>query len=1122
MLIIKYLREKSLLSTLSFYHAVLLIITLVNFPYGKYFLGWDALNPEFNFPLNFQRAFSGLWQENYATGVVGGHGFASTLPHTFITYLFSFVLPQNAIRPAFTFFCLYLGGLGMFFLMRRLLGLVAQQERFAKLVEFINYIALLSALFYILNLGTIQIFYVQLETFIVHFAVLPWLFWGTLKILKKVDARSILIYSFISFIGSTQGFIPSLFVAYVVGISAFLLILTLAKRSLSIAIKSFLILILTFVTNAYWLFPLLYFQLTESSIFLNSYNNLSSTLYFIDVNKKFGTLINVALLKGFYFDSYQLGGFILSPWISHLDNVLPLLLGYIFFIVIVTGIIASVTKITDWTTRALIAVFAFFFISLATDMVPLTYLTHLIQRISPTYEQAFRNAFTKFSIGTAFVYSIFFGIGIAFLLQLLSKKSVKTGAICLTIFLLSLLYYGAPAFSGNFLYAKMLITLPPIYSDVMNYFATQPDGRIADFPQECAEGWFSYNWGYFGSGFYWYGIKQPFLARTFDVWSKPNENYYWEITNAIKNQDNTQVDAILRKYNASWILYDPNELYCRNQKGVFLQDDLIKHIKSSPAYKLVNQFEQPGLAPISLYEYTPGKTTSFVKVTTGLPNVGPQYNWNNLDLATTATDYKTSTDQPFTRYYPFRSLFTNRKLEESEFTIDKTDSLITFSESLKPGLAHYTYTSPAYNTLEPSVPLQLTSKQVTGGVQLSAQLLFPYLTLDGMPLGKYQPTIELGTIPLTTKQELSLVVNSAPATKQSDSQYMSTWYFAVPLAIDVMNGKQLIKHIDLSTSPVLAQAMSYQPKVTLPDYSQGLVQLTIPVVRDDQTQGIERFNNLSTLSPEICRDRANNQVRFEVSSDTTPEYIRLHSTDTKQCLTLHFPQALTTYGYLGEIDARSVAGNAPTMSIYSANRLVYNEESLTTTDMIKPFYFILPPTLKNELGYSVQVANDSENSHESTVDFAGMGLWAIPYEFMKNITFAGQHTQPVKTLAPISVEHPTSTNYRVLLHASSTDQTLTLSQTYASGWHAYSVTHSDNSFTKMLQNIFPFLVGNELKNHFLVNNWENGWTAPASTTDQEIVIFFVPQLLQYVGFILLIIPLLLAVIWRFLPLKAKI
>ena len=42
-------------------------------------------------------------------------------------------------------------------------------------------------------------------------------------------------------------------------------------------------------------------------------------------------------------------------------------------------------------------------------------------------------------------------------------------------------------------------------------------------------GWNYYDWGYRGSGFLWYGIKQPILDRAFDVWDKSSEKYYEEI-----------------------------------------------------------------------------------------------------------------------------------------------------------------------------------------------------------------------------------------------------------------------------------------------------------------------------------------------------------------------------------------------------------------------------------------------------------------------------------------------------------------------------------------------------------------------------------------------------------------
>ncbi|MBU1088296.1 hypothetical protein KKA02_00240, partial [Patescibacteria group bacterium] len=47
-----------------------------------------------------------------------------------------------------------------------------------------------------------------------------------------------------------------------------------------------------------------------------------------------------------------------------------------------------------------------------------------------------------------------------------------------------------------------------------------------------------------------------------------------------------------------------------------------------------------------------------------------------------------------------------------------------------------------------------------------------------------------------------------------------------------------------------------------------------------------------------------------------------------------------------------------------------------------------------------------------------------------------------------------------------------------------------------------------LKNHILVNNWTNGWeidqTIISSETERPLYIFFWPQLLEFLGFALLI------------------
>lgn len=51
---------------------------------------------------------------------------------------------------------------------------------------------------------------------------------------------------------------------------------------------------------------------------------------------------------------------------------------------------------------------------------------------------------------------------------------------------------------------------------------------------------------------------------------------------------------------------------------------------------------------------------------------------------------------------------------------------------------------------------------------------------------------------------------------------------------------------------------------------------------------------------------------------------------------------------------------------------------------------------------------------------------------------------------------------------------------------------------------FPFFFDTEIKDHVLVNNWENGWLLRAPE-GRKIVIVFWPQYLEYVGFALIIL-----------------
>ena len=244
---------------LGFLFFVFLIIFLVNFPFGTWYTGWDNLHPEFNFCMNFWRALNAVWQTNQGTGTYGGHGYAATLFHTLFLWVLSIIIPLQYLRSLFTFFTLFVGGIGVFFLLRKILlelttstrhtsshsslykeennqyytplqkneivpieksrihdSTIGTSSHNPRNDSLIDTASLLAALYYMLNLATVQNFYIQLEAFIVHFAALPWLFFTLFVFLKNKTKKNLLIFAVVNLVASVQGFIPPLFFVYMI------------------------------------------------------------------------------------------------------------------------------------------------------------------------------------------------------------------------------------------------------------------------------------------------------------------------------------------------------------------------------------------------------------------------------------------------------------------------------------------------------------------------------------------------------------------------------------------------------------------------------------------------------------------------------------------------------------------------------------------------------------------------------------------------------------------------------------------------------------------------------------------------------------------------------------------
>ena len=108
--------------------------------------------------------------------------------------------------------------------------------------------------------------------------------------------------------------------------------------------------------------------------------------------------------------------------------------------------------------------------------------------------------------------------------------------------------------------------------------------------------------------------------------------------------------------------------------------------------------------------------------------------------------------------------------------------------------------------------------------------------------------------------------------------------------------------------------------------------------------------------------------------------------------------------------------------------------------------------------------------------------------------------------AVVDITHPNPSRYQISINTQKEGDNLNLLlfQSYNQGWKAYEI---DNKFAES----FPFIFGKELKDHYLVNNWANGWMLDkltnnsSSNKDTNIVIVYWPQYLEFAGFGLLLI-----------------
>jgi len=1069
---------------------------------NTYLIGWDNLMPEFNLGMNIQRSIFAVWQEYQGLGLLGGMGHASDLIHQLSLLLMSFVIPTQLLRYAWTFLMLFTGSAGAYFLIKKL---ILKDNELSEIKK--QSISLLGALFYLLNLSTIQSFYAPFEAFIAHFAALPWLLLTSLLFFIKPNFKNGLFLIIVLMLATPQAYIPTLFLVYMISLLLLTFSLAILKPSFFV-LKSFLKMIaIILVINAFWLLPFLYFTLTNSQVALTAKINQMSTETVFLQNKAYGDIFNVMLLKGFWFNNVDpnlkaVFTYMLSPWRNYLNNIPVTLLGYFLFGVVLAGITATVRKGKN-ILIAFFVLFVFSFTMLTTNTPPFSWIDTFFRQI-PLFNEAFRFPFTKFSILTSLTYAIFFTLGIAKITSLPIIKRVHFGLLILVSVLLLLIFI-FPVFNGKLFYEKEKINLPKEYSQVFDFFNKQdPNTRITDLPQPTFWGWEFYNWGYDGSGFLWYGIKQPILDRAFDVWSKTDENYYWELSNAIYSKNPLLFINVLNKYQVNWLLMDNNLIYPSSPLAL-ATENINTLINQNPSIQKVARFGNIAIYKVNLKD----NPKDFV-FSSNLRDTN-SYTWGDNDKAYADLGNYASQENDGV-FYPFRSLFSNKNQNNLEYKIvnEKDDILLT--NPLPEYDSNVNLNLNSFIQNEKIIAADFVTEKDNKNVALSAILKAPEISILNSStrtvIYSNPIKIPLISVPLNYKGTVNVNVNGIKTYKfnvNSPSDLGTTFLLITQDNILVFNGPSVNSKILTIKSNDFVSLLN-PLNIPLSSVKKGsVIEIKIPKINDNYENFEQSMNADLPKTVKNCDNFNNKGYTAKLTQLDNKNVLKLESRFATACIQFYAANLIHNQSYALFVENSNQNGRPLHFWFYNENEYYSPIETyLDSGANPKMASFILVPQEEFGRAYSLHFDNISITD-DSTINFLGnIYIYPIPYNFLTSLAFSsGLQSENFERLNYQSISHSNESEYLIKGARNSQKASFILSQSFDSGWKAYQVNKIN-----WLSEVFPFLFGKEIKQHILINNWENGWIVAGNKQQSDIIIVYLPQYLEYLGFIILIVPVL--------------
>jgi hypothetical protein len=217
-------------------------------------------------------------------------------------------------------------------------------------------------------------------------------------------------------------------------------------------------------------------------------------------------------------------------------------------------------------------------------------------------------------------------------------------------------------------------------------------------------------------------------------------------------------------------------------------------------------------------------------------------------------------------------------------------------------------------------------------------------------------------------------------------------------------------------------------------------------------------------------------------------YFHFQNQQSHNILGFNFPDFKFDQDYLLKIESRNFSGETPIISTFDNNLHYYffKNQLKKSTDWQTTWFLI--PKMENfsfDLGLTILFDNPSFNKIDSINDIKNPEI----YPYQTNISLIENYQPPVNNY----LESKSNIFFYKTKLNPNNDSYLVLPQSFHQGW----LTFYFNGFKPVF-----------LKDHVLINNWANGWNISnlnnQSSNVLTLYIIFWPQILEFIGFILLI------------------